>query len=77
MGIARKPICCRRLKNSMSGNMDELVSFVRSIQVLGPIWTDLSVLNSWHETAFFCKANLVCVHFCIFVMKIWCTSKLS
>ena len=42
MGIARKTICCRRLRNSISGNMDELVSFARSIQVFGPIcwsWT--------------------------------------
>ena len=42
MGIARKGICCRRLKNSISGNIDESASFVRSIQVFGPIcrsWT--------------------------------------
>ena len=50
MGIARKTICCGRLKNSISGNMDDLVSFARSIQVFGP-----SVLNSWHGTAFFAK----------------------
>ena len=68
MGIARKLICCRRLRNSISGNMDELVSFVRSIQVFGPISRSWTIGMELH---FFAKQNLVCVHFCIFAMKVW------